>query len=247
MDYKTKHKIKKIISNTLGKILKSRGQRILMYHSLGTKVKNDIYGIYSIEKKLFESQMNYLSQNYTNSLTSIKNFAVNKNSISITFDDGFADVLEDAAPIMSKLNIPFTVFVSPKLVIERNEYLSIIQLKELSKLDICTIGAHGYSHEPLTNLSLDNIKNEIYNSKQWLEDTIGKNVFFMSYPHGVVNNFIKNEVKNVGFISASSSKPGVNTLNSDPFELRRTPILSHDYMNQFISKINGDWDWTKWI
>ena len=39
MDYKTKHKIKKIISNTLGKILKSRGQRILMYHSLGTKVK----------------------------------------------------------------------------------------------------------------------------------------------------------------------------------------------------------------
>ena len=27
MDYKTKHKIKKIISNTLGKILKSRGQK----------------------------------------------------------------------------------------------------------------------------------------------------------------------------------------------------------------------------
>ena len=151
-----------------------------MYHSLGTRVKNDIYGIYSIEKKLFESQMNYLSQNYTNSLTSIKNFAVNKNSISITFDDGFADVLEKAAPIMSKLNIPFTVFVSPKLVIERNEYLSIIQLKELSKLDICTIGAHGYSHEPLTNLSLNNIKKEVYSSKQWLEDTLGKKVFFMS-------------------------------------------------------------------
>lgn len=247
MDYKTKHKIKKIISSTLGKILNSWGRRILMYHSLGTRVKNDIYGIYSIEKKLFESQMNYLSQNYTNSLTSIKNFAVNKNSISITFDDGFADVLEKAAPIMSKLNIPFTVFVSPKLVIERNEYLSIIQLKELSKLDICTIGAHGYSHEPLTNLSLNNIKKEVYSSKQWLEDTLGKNVFFMSYPHGAVNNFIKNEVKNAGFISASSSKPGVNTLNSDLFELRRTSILSHDNMSQFISKINGDWDWTKWI
>ena len=69
----------------------------------------------------------------------------------------------------------------------------------------------------------------------------------MSYPHGAVNNFIKNEVKNAGFISASSSKPGVNTLNSDLFELRRTSILSHDNMSHFISKINGDWDWTKWI
>ena len=67
MDYKTKHKIKKIISNTLGKILKSRGQRILMYHSLGTKVKNDIYGIYSIDLNLFETQMNYLRQLYKQS------------------------------------------------------------------------------------------------------------------------------------------------------------------------------------
>ena len=247
MDYKTKHSLKKIISNSFGKILNSKGKRILMYHSIGTKVKNDIYSIYSIDAGLFESQMKHLHSNHFCNLTSIKNFGLNKNSISITFDDGFADVLYKASPILSKLNIPFTVFVPPKLILEKNEYLSISELKELSKLDICTIGAHGYSHEPLTKFSLDDVSKEISYSKSWLEDATGDEIKYMSYPHGAVNNYIKNEVKKFDFISASSSKPGVNLAKLDMLELRRTAILSHDSLDQFISKINGEWDWTKWL
>jgi peptidoglycan/xylan/chitin deacetylase (PgdA/CDA1 family) len=247
MDYKIKHNIKKLISNSFGKILNSKGRRILMYHSLGTQVRNDIYGIYSIDINLFESQMNYLKNNYLHDLTSIKDFASKTNSISITFDDGFADILHKAAPILCKLNIPFTVFVTPKLIIEKNEYLSIIELKEISKLDICTIGAHGYSHEPLTKFNLDNVTEEISNSKSWLQDIIGEEVAHMSYPYGAVNDVIKNVVKKCGFISACSSKPGFNSIKLDMLELRRTPILSHDNLDQFISKINGEWDWTKWI
>lgn len=247
MYYKAKHIIKKIISNSFGKTFSSKGKRVLMYHSLGTKVKNDKYGIYSIDINLFEDQMNYLKMNYAQNLTSIKNFELYKYSISVTFDDGFADILHKACPILCKLNIPFTIFVPPKLIIEKNEYLSISELRELSKLDICTIGTHGYSHEPLTKLNLNSIKKEISDSKSWLEDILGKEVFCMSYPHGKVNTIVKNEVKKCRFIYAFSSKPGVNSIDTDIFELRRTSILSHDNLKQFISKINGDWDWTRWI
>tara|TARA_A100001011_G_scaffold396602_1_gene494876 strand:+ start:8699 stop:9442 length:744 start_codon:yes stop_codon:yes gene_type:complete len=247
MDYTTKHKIKKLISNSFGKVFNSKGKRVLMYHSLGTKVKNDIYNIYSIDVNLFKSQMNFLKDNYLQNLTSTKEFESKKNSISITFDDGFADVLYKAVPILCKLNIPFTMFIAPKLILEKNEYLSIIELKELSKLKNCTIGAHGYSHEPLTKFNLENLRKEIVNSKSWLEDTIGDEVNTMSYPHGVVNRIIKYEVKNAGFFSCFSSKPGVNKTNLDMLELRRTSILSNDNLGQFISKINGEWDWTKWI
>ena len=247
MDYTTKYNLKKLISNSFGKFFNPKGKRILMYHSLGTKVKNDVYNIYSIDVNLFKSQMNFLKDNYSQNLTDIKEFASNKNSISLTFDDGFADVLYKAVPILCKLNLPFTVFVPPKLIIEKNEYLSILELKELSKLDICTIGAHGYSHEPLTKFNLDNVNKEISSSKLWLEDTLGDEVKYMSYPHGAVNNTIKNEVKKSGFISACSSKPGVNSRKLDMLELRRTAILSHDKLDQFISKMNGEWDWTKWV
>jgi peptidoglycan/xylan/chitin deacetylase (PgdA/CDA1 family) len=247
MNYKIKYNLKKLISSSFGKIINFKGNRILMYHSTGTKVKNDIYGIYSLDIDLFKTQMEYLHNNYFNDITSIKNFTSKKNSISITFDDGFADILYKATPILCKLNLPFTVFVPPKLIIEKNEYLSILELKELSKIDICTIGAHGYSHEPLTKFNLDNVIKEISSSKLWLEDTLGDEVKYMSYPHGAVNNTIKNEVKKNGFISASSSKPGVNLKKLDMLELRRTAILSHDNLDQFISKMNGEWDWTKWV
>ena len=248
MDYNLKHNIKKLISNSFGRILNSNGNRILMYHSLGTKVPNDIYEIYSIDIALFKSQMDYLCKNFLNNLTSINNFCTVEKSISITFDDGFADVLYKAAPILNDLKIPFTVFVPPKLILEKNnDYLSISELKELEKLDICTIGAHGYSHQPLTKVSLDKIRKEISHSKSWLEDILGKEISLMSYPHGAVNDIVKSEVKNCGFTCASSSKPGVNLKKFDILELRRTSILSHDNLSQFISKINGQWDWTKWL
>lgn len=247
MNYKTKHSLKKLISTSFGKIFNFKGKRILMYHSIGTKVKNDIYGIYSLDIDLFENQMKHLHRNHIRDITSIKNFTSKKNSISITFDDGFADILYKATPILCKLNIPFTVFVPPKLIVQKNEYLSISELKELSKLNICTIGAHGYSHKPLTKLNLDNIIKEVSSSKLWLEDTLGDEVKYMSYPHGAVNNTIKDVVKKNGFISASSSRPGINTIKLDMLELRRTAILSHDNLDQFVSKINGEWDWTKWI
>lgn len=218
-----------------------------MYHSLGTKVKNDIYGIYSLDKDIFRSQMHYLKKNLSECITSMENFASIDQSVTITFDDGFADVFYNAVPILSELNIPFTIFIAPKLVIEKNEYLSISELKELAQLDNCIIGSHGYSHRPLTNLNLLNIKNEIYYSKLWLEDTVGKEIKFMSYPHGMVNSTIKNEVKKAGFVYACSSRPGVNRMKFDFFDLQRTSILSHDDMEQFIIKINGGWDWTRWI
>jgi peptidoglycan/xylan/chitin deacetylase (PgdA/CDA1 family) len=247
MNYKKKYQIKKLISKSLGKYLSSKGRRILMYHSLGTEVSNDIYGIYSVNENLFEQQMQHLREYFCDNLTSIEDFSTNKLSITITFDDGFADVLYKAAPILCRLNIPFTVFVPPKMVIEKNHYLSIHELKELSRLKNCIIGAHGFSHAPLTRLNFKDAKEEIYKSKIWLEDIIGKEVVYMSYPHGAINSKIKYEVENCGFISASSSKPGVNKDAIDMFELRRTSILSHDCLDQFISKINGDWDWTRWI
>ena len=99
----------------------------------------------------------------------------------------------------------------------------------------------------MTKLNLVNAKEEINYSKSWLEDTTGTEILHMSYPHGAVNQEIIHEVKKCGYISACSSKPGLNAKKLDIFNLSRTSILSHDHLNQFVSKLNGDWDWTKWL
>ncbi len=248
MSYRSKLLIKKFLSKTIGKLIKPKGNRILMYHSLGTRVKNDIYEIYSLDINLFKIHLEYLHNNCNDRLSSLKDFTLVPNSICITFDDGFKDVFYKASPILSDLSIPFTVFVPPKMIIEKNnDYLSIPELRELSQIKNCTIGAHGYSHEPLASLSIREIREEISKSKNCLEDILGEEIDLMSYPHGSLNDIVKKTVKECGFKSASSSQPGTNSTNIDMYELKRTSILSHDYLKDFCSKINGEWDWTKWI
>ena len=63
--------IKKLIKKTIGyfyynfylKYQKNYGNRIILYHSIGTKLEHDNYGI-SISKKKFIEHIRYLKKNY---------------------------------------------------------------------------------------------------------------------------------------------------------------------------------------
>ena len=248
MNYNQKYFSKKLFSLSFGRFFRSEGQRILMYHSLDSKIPDDINDIYSLNEELFSQQINYLHKNFGSKITPISKLSLDKDSVSITFDDGCKDVLFIAAPMLENLKIPFAVYVPPKLIQEENSlYLNKKELIELSNFSFCTIGAHGYSHTPLTKLNEIDLRYEIETSKLWLEDCLGKEVLHMSYPHGAVNDNVKKIVKENGFLSATSSYPGTNSLTQDKFELKRTAILSHDCINQFKSKLRGDWDWTRWM
>ena len=248
MFYGEKYFFKKLITKYLGSFLKTKGQRTLMYHSINENVPEDIYKIYSINEDLFFDHMEFLNKYSKNNVKPICSSSFENNLISITFDDGFKSVYEKAYPVLEKFKLPFTVFISPKFIEDGNtQYLNKIELNKLSSNDLCTIGAHGYSHKPLSVLNEIDLRNEVERSKFWLEDCIGKEIICMSYPHGAVNKSVKKIVMESGFQYAFSSKPGSNNLNTDKFELRRTTILSHDDIDQFELKLRGDWDWTRLI
>ena len=173
---------------------------------------------------------------------------LNKDSIIISFDDGFLDTLEIAVPILSERELPFTVFVAPGLLQSNDlQYLSKDSLKTLNKIEGCTIGAHGYSHRKLTGCNKYELNNELKNSKEWLEDLLSESVNTMSYPHGAVDQRVQAAVQDAGYSFAASSRPGINSINYNPFQLNRTDIWSFDNLKTFYNKINGNWDWTKWV
>ena len=218
-----------------------------MYHSIGAD-GYDHRGIYSIEESLFRSQIQHLKEKNDTEVVSIIDWSKGSGTLIITFDDGFSNVLTLAAPILTSLNLPFTVFVSPVFVqADDDRYLDIQGLVELSRIDNCTIGAHGYSHLPLTKCDDIKLKNELENSKAWLEDTLKTQVNVMSYPHGKVDNRVRDAAALAGYKVAASSKPGGNFPNTDPLRLKRTEIWSIDDVKIFDSKINGFWDWMKWV
>ena len=106
--------------------------------------------------------------------------------IVLTFDDGFEDVYRIAWPYLKEHNIPFTVFVTAE-TIGAEGYLTKEQLLEMSKDNLCTIGAHCYHHLPLAKLSKEQQEFELLEAKSVIEKIINKPVLFMAYPYGQYN------------------------------------------------------------
>ena len=55
--------------------------------------------------------------NLNKSIIPLSEWSTNLETVVITFDDGFLDTLQIAAPILASHKMPFTVFVSPKLTL----------------------------------------------------------------------------------------------------------------------------------
>ena len=74
--------------------------------------------------------------------------------IAITFDDAFASIYEEAFPLLSARQWPFTIFVAPNLVGLNRQYLSWDQLEEM-QAGGATIANHSLGHEHLIRLEPD--------------------------------------------------------------------------------------------
>ena len=216
--------------------------RILTYHSIGDDVPKDVKGLYNLSEDKFYKQMKYLYDN-NYKISTLDN--IQKNSICITFDDGFLNNFTKALPILEKFDFDFTVFVSPDLIINNhnNLYMNTNDLINLSNHSNVTIGGHSYNHKRLGNMSTNEAEMEIKSCKHWLERLLKKEIIHFSFPFGNYNNESIELLKKHNFYTSSTVEFGSNEFDSNFYELKRTDIFSYDSLNDFISKIEGDWDW----
>jgi peptidoglycan/xylan/chitin deacetylase (PgdA/CDA1 family) len=167
--------------------------------------------------------------------------------IAITFDDGYLDNLEVAAPILMEFGLPFTVFVTSEFVRKgRAGFLSPSALRELTGLPGAQIGAHGANHVPLSQCDDLTLRNELVGSRHYLEDILGSEVRALAYPYGAANRRVRDYALDAGYRLAACSLAGVNQSGRDPMLLSRTEILTFDNLRIFSQKLHGDWDWYRW-
>lgn len=225
------------------------GLRILMYHSVSADQKNDESDIYCISQTKFINHLDYLIKNSSDEKFSVRSFnELDKNGIAFTFDDGYRDNLEFAAPLLIERGFPFHVFVNPGFLMSGNKkYLNQASLMELSNLPNVSIGAHGYSHKRLTDCTPSELDNELNSSKKWIEDAIGREVTSMAYPHGAFNDKVQSAVQKAGFKVSACSNFGITNTSSNRYALERTDIWANDTTNTFHSKLRGNWDWMRYM
>ena len=189
-----------------------------------------------LEQKILE----YKSKGYSfisiNNLTTLntKHSTLNtKKWVCLTFDDGYRDNYTLAYPMLKRLNVPFTVYVTTGFIDNRlpmwwyeGEHLgmSTEELKALDADPLCTIGAHTVSHPKLDTLTREQQYQEIAESKQTLESILGHEIKHFSFPHGAHNTDTLDICRELGFHTIVQSWGGPLRRGEHPEVLPRINI-----------------------
>jgi peptidoglycan/xylan/chitin deacetylase (PgdA/CDA1 family) len=219
----------------------ARTLRVLMYHKV-----NDVEGNrMSMPTALFDEQMaqlNELGYSVVDLDAVLAHYAdgapLPDASVLITFDDGYRDNLEHAAPILVKYGYPAVQFVplgyiGDPLPLPHEESLATrgilnrtVDWDELGELERAgvRIESHGISHRPLADLELDEAAREIVVSKLRLEERLGRPVRAFSYVKGSEAHYKPvhlSLVRQAGYDVAFTSISGANSPATDPLQLHR--------------------------
>lgn len=168
--------------------------RVYMFHSV-VENPTDVYSKFAITKESFEKFIRHELERGQKPIDAetlkqaVDNPDAYKNHFVVTFDDIYDSVFENAYPVLKELNVPFIIFVTPKLIDTVDTYhkhpmITMAHLKEMASDPLCIIGAHGVEHTMFRNYSPEEAKYSMIESKKWLEQTFRKEVDFFAFPFG---------------------------------------------------------------
>lgn len=174
-------------------------------------------------------------------------------TLSVTFDDGYADNFTVAAPILEQFKIPATFFVTTSFIgtslkapwDEAFEpplpWMSWDQVRQLAARGFA-IGSHTDGHVMLSTTDPRRLRADLETSKRRLEKELRVPARLFAYPFGGrsdISNASRQLVREVGFECCLSCFGGVNPVKSDPYFLQRISIgdwftSPHQFAMEFI-------------
>jgi peptidoglycan/xylan/chitin deacetylase (PgdA/CDA1 family) len=226
---------------------------ILTYHSL-----DDSGAVASVAPREFREHMRILAQRGFSGITLSTLLdswggrgTLPPRPVVITFDDGFANLLKHAAPLLSDLGFRGTIFVVSGRCGQTNDWsdqtsciprLPLLSWSELGQMAGAgfEVGAHTVTHPRLTELSPSDATKEIVESKAAIEDRLGQPVKSFAYPFGIFAR-THYEVVREHFQAACSAELGKALPESDRHQLPRLDIyyLRHPVLFQFFETAPG--------
>jgi peptidoglycan/xylan/chitin deacetylase (PgdA/CDA1 family) len=159
-------------------------------------------------------------------------------TLSITFDDGYLDNLQVAAPILQKYRLPATFFVTTGFLgtsivapwdaalPKAPRWMDWAHVRELAALGF-EIGNHSHTHLNMGTSSPEDIREDLLASREKLEREVGARTRLFAYPFGGpedISDAARAVVRDLGFECCASCHGGVNAPSADPYRLNRIGI-----------------------
>jgi peptidoglycan/xylan/chitin deacetylase (PgdA/CDA1 family) len=241
--------IRKLVKTGIGQFLTLSGLHrskidskviITAFHRVNDHLPPDSL---TCRSEMFEQFCRYFKDNFrvVPLAEQIEGFKTGRNmggTLSITFDDGYLDNYEVAAPILEKLGLPATFFITSDFIAservpfwdkelpQQPGWMNWEQVRDLAKRGF-TIGGHTVNHIDMGKEPAERVRQELDTSKSRIESELGRGIELFAYPFGGeknINETSRQLVREAGFNCCMSCHGGTNEPATDVYRLKRIPI-----------------------
>ena len=245
---------------------------ILMYHRVTESIPGVPEPTWNVTPKRFEEQLTGLLDRGFEAwpLRDIIDLhaagtPIPRQAFVITFDDGYECVYSHAWPILRRLHIPATIFLSTAYLDSAEPFpcddwlaagdgrvpadswrpLTWDQCREMRESNLIELAAHTHTHDDFRGRPDDLLRDLQQNVLEIQQRVLPTRPSF-AFPYGVVRDgFAGGEMSEIarqaGLLCSLSTEPELVLREQDPFSWGRFPAEQHDTAATLAAKLGG---WT---
>jgi peptidoglycan/xylan/chitin deacetylase (PgdA/CDA1 family) len=226
----------------------ARGVVILLYHRVGAGSGLEV----DLPEDLFDEQMAELAASgrtasLDDALTRLDEPPASPDDpVVVTFDDGTADFVDVAVPVLVRHGVPAVLYVATDFI-ERGYAFpddgapaSWAGLRDAISTGLVTIGSHTHTHALLDTAPVADVDRELDRSRELIGERLGVEARHFAYPKAVHGSREADAAVRARFRSAAVAGTRPNRYGcTDRYRLSRSPIQVTDGLRWFRRKAAG--------
>ncbi|MGI9606332.1 MAG: polysaccharide deacetylase family protein [Acidimicrobiales bacterium] len=223
------------------------GLVVLAYHRVGGHTPSPV----DLPRAIFRRQMAHLAASgdvvtLDEGLRRTNSGLEGELGVVLTFDDGTADFVDDALPILEEFELPATIYLATSFIDSGRPFpangtpLTWAAVRECVSSGLVTIGAHTHTHSMLDRTDATTIDLELSVSDHRIAEETGVPPRHFAYPKAVAGSPYADRAVRKRYESAAVAGTRANRAGAtDPWRLSRSPIQNSDGWDGFVRKRHG--------